>query len=77
MSPYMAIRLMLVCLLGISIKGNRNIMNDIKIIDAVVNIWTEEALSIRPDWGTEFFVEKMKNEDSSNTNAAAGGNNVK
>ena len=33
---------------------------DIKIIDAVVNIWTEEALSVRPDWGTDFFVEKMK-----------------
>ena len=33
---------------------------DIKIIDAVVNVWTEEALSVRPDWGTDFFVEKMK-----------------
>ena len=56
----MALPQTLVFLLVISIKGNRNIMNDIKIIDAVVNIWTEEALSIRPDWGTEFFVEKMK-----------------
>ncbi|WP_405228892.1 amidohydrolase family protein [Lentisalinibacter sediminis] len=29
-------------------------------IDAVVNIWTEEALSVRPDWGPDFFVGKMK-----------------
>ena len=29
---------------------------DIKIIDAVVNVWTEEALSVRPDWGTDFLV---------------------
>lgn len=33
-------------------------------IDAVVNIWTEEALSHRPDWGSEFFVGKMKAKDS-------------
>ncbi len=32
----------------------------IRAIDAVVNIWTEEALSHRPDWGDEFFVGKMK-----------------
>lgn len=31
-----------------------------KAIDAVVNIWTEEALSYRPDWGEDFFVGKMK-----------------
>ena len=29
-------------------------------IDAVVNIWTEEALARRPDWGDDFFVGKMK-----------------
>ncbi len=29
-------------------------------IDAVVNIWTEQALSQRPDWGPDFFVGKMK-----------------
>lgn len=28
-------------------------------IDAVVNIWTSEALAHRPDWGDEFFVGKM------------------
>ena len=33
--------------------------NDYKAIDAVVNIWTDEALSHRPDWGDEFFVDKM------------------
>jgi predicted TIM-barrel fold metal-dependent hydrolase len=32
----------------------------IRAIDAVVNIWTEEALSHRPGWGDEFFVGKMK-----------------
>lgn len=32
----------------------------IKAIDAVVNIWTEEALSHRPGWGPDFFVGKMK-----------------
>ncbi len=36
---------------------------DYKAIDAVVNIWTEEALSVRPDWGPEFFVGKMKAND--------------
>ena len=30
-----------------------------KVIDAVVNIWTEEALSHRPDWGDDFFTGKM------------------
>lgn len=33
---------------------------DYKAIDAVVNIWTEEALSKRPGWGTDFFSGKMK-----------------
>lgn len=32
----------------------------IKAIDAVVNIWTPEALSHRPNWGPQFFVGKMK-----------------
>ena len=36
----------------------------IRAIDAVVNIWTEEALSHRPDWGDDFFVGKMKAKDS-------------
>lgn len=33
---------------------------DYKAIDAAVNIWTAEALSYRPGWTDEFFVEKMK-----------------
>lgn len=33
---------------------------DVKAIDAVVNLWTEEALRLRPDWGHDFFVDKMK-----------------
>lgn len=37
--------------------------NPISAIDAVVNIWTEEALSHRPDWGDDFFVEKTKVKD--------------
>ncbi len=36
----------------------------IRAIDAVVNIWTEEALAKRPDWGSDFFVGKMKAQDS-------------
>lgn len=36
----------------------------IKAIDAVVNIWTKEALSHRPDWGDDFFTGKMKAENS-------------
>ena len=35
-----------------------------KAIDAVVNIWTREALSHRPDWGDEFFVGKMNAENA-------------
>lgn len=38
--------------------------HNIKAIDAVVNIWTKEALSHRPDWGDEFFTGKMRAEDS-------------
>ncbi|MCY4364209.1 MAG: amidohydrolase family protein [Gammaproteobacteria bacterium] len=34
--------------------------NHVKAIDAVVNIWTEEALSHRPDWRDDFFAGKMK-----------------
>ncbi|MEM7704108.1 MAG: amidohydrolase family protein [Pseudomonadota bacterium] len=33
---------------------------DYKAIDAVVNIWTERALSCRPDWGPQFFSGKMR-----------------
>ncbi len=38
--------------------------SDIRAIDAVVNIWTDEALSHRPDWGDDFFVGKMKAKSS-------------
>jgi len=38
---------------------------DFKAIDAVVNIWTEEALSHRPDWTDEFFVGKVKGKHTS------------
>ena len=34
--------------------------NALKAIDAVVNIWTERALSHRPGWQDDFFVGKMK-----------------
>ena len=34
--------------------------NEYKAIDAVVNPWTAEALSHRPDWGPGFFVGKVK-----------------
>ena len=33
---------------------------DYKAIDAVVNIWNEEALRQRPGWGDDFFQKKMK-----------------
>jgi predicted TIM-barrel fold metal-dependent hydrolase len=33
-------------------------------IDAVVNIWTEEALEVRPGWAEEFFSGKMKAKSS-------------
>ena len=32
---------------------------DYGAIDAVVNIWTPEALEHRPHWGDDFFVGKM------------------
>lgn len=38
--------------------------HEVKAIDAVVNLWTEEALSHRPGWGDDFFVGKMKAKDS-------------
>ncbi|MBC6428121.1 MAG: amidohydrolase [Cellvibrionales bacterium] len=34
-------------------------------IDAVVNIWTEEALRLRPGWTDSFFIEKMKGKHDS------------
>ena len=37
---------------------------DYKAIDAVVNIWTREALSQRPDRGDDFVVGKMNAKDS-------------
>ena len=30
----------------------------VKAIDAVVNIWTDEALSHRPDWGDDFSLAR-------------------
>lgn len=39
-------------------------MDDIKAIDAVVNLWTADALAHRPDWAEGFFVGKM-NADAS------------
>ena len=38
---------------------------DYKAVDAVVNIWTAEALSHRPTWTDEFFVGKVKGQHSS------------
>jgi hypothetical protein len=38
--------------------------NDIRAIDAVVNIWTKEALAHRPAWSREFFVGKMRADES-------------
>ena len=35
-----------------------------KAIDAVVNIWTEEALRHRPGWGDDFFTGKMNAADN-------------
>jgi hypothetical protein len=37
---------------------------DYKAIDAVVNIWNEEALKQRPGWGDAFFQEKMNSKES-------------
>ncbi len=38
---------------------------DYKAIDAVVNIWTNEALSHRPGWTDGFFIDKMKGKHDS------------
>jgi predicted TIM-barrel fold metal-dependent hydrolase len=35
---------------------------DVKAIDALVNIWTPEALSHRPDWKDGFFAGKVKSQ---------------
>ena len=37
---------------------------DYKAIDAVVNIWNEEALRQRPGWGDDFFQGKMNSKSS-------------
>ena len=39
-------------------------MSKIGAIDTVVNIWTPEALSVRPNWRDGFFVDKMKASNS-------------
>jgi len=36
------------------------VSNGYKVIDAVANIWTPEALSHRPNWTDDFFVGKVK-----------------
>jgi len=41
------------------------VSSDYLAIDAVVNIWTPEALSHRPDWTDEFFVGKVKGKHDS------------
>lgn len=33
---------------------------DVRAVDAVVNLWTPEALAYRPDWKNGFFVGKLK-----------------
>ena len=35
-------------------------VQDLKAIDAVANIWTPEALSHRPNWTDDFFIGKVK-----------------
>ncbi|MBV8165195.1 MAG: hypothetical protein JO021_00290, partial [Alphaproteobacteria bacterium] len=32
----------------------------VRAIDAVVNIWTEEVIQLRPSWRDQFFEGKMK-----------------
>jgi predicted TIM-barrel fold metal-dependent hydrolase len=39
-------------------------MEDVTAIDAVVNLWTPEALACRPGWGPGFFVGKMKMDEA-------------
>jgi predicted TIM-barrel fold metal-dependent hydrolase len=34
--------------------------DQIRAIDAVVNLWTPEVLKLRPGWGNDFFVGKMR-----------------
>ena len=66
MSPFTALFPTLACRKDFN-KGLDTPMSDagkIGAIDAVVNIWTEEALSHRPDWGDEFFTGKMKAKNS-------------
>jgi predicted TIM-barrel fold metal-dependent hydrolase len=41
------------------------VSKDYLAIDAVVNIWTPEALSHRPDWTDDFFVGKVKSRQDS------------
>ncbi len=41
-------------------------MSSYGIIDAVVNIWTPEALAQRPGWTDDFFLGKVKGQHSSN-----------
>jgi predicted TIM-barrel fold metal-dependent hydrolase len=41
------------------------VSNEYQAIDAVVNIWTPEALSHRPNWTNDFFVGKVKGEHDS------------
>lgn len=43
--------------------------HDYQAIDAVVNIWTEEALRQRPGWGTDFFSGKMNADKNMVSNA--------
>ncbi len=38
---------------------------DYQAIDAVVNLWTPEALAHRPDWTDDFFLGKVKGEHAS------------
>ena len=38
---------------------------DYRAIDAVVNLWTREALSHRPGWTDEFFVGKVQGKHDS------------
>ena len=39
-------------------------MDEAGAIDAVVNLWTPEALACRPGWGPGFFVGKMKMDEA-------------
>lgn len=39
-------------------------MTDVRAVDAVVNLWTPEALACRPGWGPGFFVGKMKADEA-------------